>query len=198
MVDYSIIKEFWHQAMVNEYMQLPPELAQSVTFKSLQVLFATIGIHLVLRHLPRWAIAGFTGVVFFLTMAMMLSLGFLYAHNSMPNDNQATIEGRDTSSSGLGDMISSMGLQPDTAAETSERAAIELPQWMEQLALYDALGWMVSLSVIFLIVASVGALFLLWAEHNVRNWIIAKEYRTRSYQTARLRRAESMALQLSS
>jgi len=198
VVDYSIIKQFWHQAMVNEYMQLPPELAQSVTFKSLQVLFATIGIHLVLRHLPRWAIAGFTGVVFLLTMAMMLSLGFLYAHNSLPNDSQATIEGRDTNSSGLGDMLSTMGLQPETATAAAETAPVELPAWMEQLAVYDALGWMISLSVIFLIVASVGALFLLWSEHNVRNWTIAKEYRTRSYHTTRLRRAESMALQLSS
>lgn len=91
-VDFHIIKEFWHQAMVNEYMQLPPELSGSVLFKSFQVLFATIGIHLFLRILPNWGRNLFVGVLFIMTVAMMLSLGFLYAHNSLPNDSQATMK----------------------------------------------------------------------------------------------------------
>ncbi len=195
-VDYNIIKEFWHQAMVNEYMQLPPELANSVTFKSFQVLFATIGIHLVLRHLPRWALAGFTGLLFLMTMGMMLSIGFLYAHNSLPNDNQATLAGRDTSTTAIGDALTSLGLQGDATEASSAASEVVLPAWLEQLAVYDAMGWMIALSAIFLIVASVGALFLLWAEHNIRNFTVAREYRTRQYQTERLRRAESIALQL--
>jgi hypothetical protein len=195
-VDFHIIREFWHQAMVNEYMQLPPELNNSVLFKSFQVLFATIGIHLFLRILPNWGRNLFVSLVFVMTMAMMLSLGFLYAHNSLPNDNKATIEGRDTANSGLGDMLSSMGLQPDNTSVNATSAPIELPAWMEQLAVYDAFGWMMSLSVIFFLVASIGALFLIWAEENAQKFAVGRDYENRLVRTERMRRLDSLAFQL--
>ncbi|TNE57331.1 MAG: hypothetical protein EP340_08990 [Alphaproteobacteria bacterium] len=195
-VDFHIIKEFWHSAMVNEYMQLPPELAGSVWFKSFQVLFATIGIHLFLRILPVWGRNLFVGAIFALTVAMMLSLGFLYAHNSLPNDNQATIEGRDTSRSSLGSALESLGLEPENTSVNASRPPVELPQWMEQLAVYDAFGWMLSLSVIFFLVASIGALFLIWAEEGVQKFAVGRDYQNRLVRTERLRRLDSLAFQL--
>ena len=41
-VDYTIVSEFWTRALANEFLELPGSLADSVGFKSLQVLFAAI------------------------------------------------------------------------------------------------------------------------------------------------------------
>jgi hypothetical protein len=198
-VDYSILKEFWHQAMMNEYMMVPPELQDSVSLKALQVLFATIGIHLVLRHAPNWIVTMFTGVIFVMTVLMMIAIGFLYAHKTLPVENQATVAGQSTEESGLlGAFAESLGAGGSAADATAGGAA---PKWTgvfnaETLAWVDAVGWLVALTAIFLVVASIGALFLLWGEHNIRNFILARDYSNRKYHTERLRYAESVALQV--
>lgn len=197
-VDYSILKEFWHQAMMNEYMMVPPELQDSVSLKALQVLFATIGIHLVLRHAPNWMVGMFTGVIFVMTVLMMIAIGFLYAHKTLPVENQATVAGESTEESGLlGAFAESLG-DASSEAATSGRIGQGLSEIFDAgtLAWIDAVGWLVALTAIFLVVASIGALFLLWGEHNIRNFILARDYSNRKYHTERLRYAESVALQV--
>lgn len=201
LVDYSILKEFWHQAMMNEYMMVPAELQDSVSLKALQVLFATIGIHLVLRHLPNWMIAGFTGVIFVMTVLMMIAIGFLYAHKTLPVENQATMNGETTEESGLLGALADSGIMTgsDPADETEGGPIGQgLSEFFDAdtLAWVDAVGWLVALTAIFLVVASIGALFLLWGEHNIRNFILARDYSNRKYETERLRYAESVALQI--
>lgn len=202
-VDYSILKEFWHQAMMNEYMMVPAELQDSVSLKALQVLFATIGLHLVLRHLPNWMIAGFTGVIFFMTVLMMLAIGFLYAHKTLPVENQATVNGETTEESGLLGALADSGIMTGSAPDAEDAAGGPIGQGLsdffdaDTLAWVDAVGWLVALTAIFLVVASIGALFLLWGEHNIRNFILARDYSNRKYETRRLRYAESVALQIS-
>lgn len=202
-VDYSILKEFWHQAMMNEYMMVPAELQDSVSLKALQVLFATIGLHLVLRHLPNWMIAGFTGVIFIMTVLMMLAIGFLYAHKTLPVENQATVNGETTEESGLLGALAESGIMTGSDPDAEEAAGGPIGQGLsdffdaDTLAWVDAVGWLVALTAIFLVVASIGALFLLWGEHNIRNFILARDYSNRKYETQRLRYAESVALQIS-
>lgn len=200
-VDYSILKEFWHQAMVNEYMMVPPELQNSVSLKALQVLFATIGIHLVLRHAPKWIVTLFTSVIFIMTVFMMIAIGFLYAHKTLPVENQATVSGESTEEAGILAGLAESGIMgggaesDDGPSGKVAKAASQIFD-AETLAWVDAVGWLVALTAIFLVVASIGALFLLWGEHNVRNFILARDYSNRRYETARLRYAESVALQV--
>lgn len=203
-VDYSILKEFWHQAMMNEYMMVPPELQDSVSLKALQVLFATIGIHLVLRHAPDWMVTMFTGVIFVMTVLMMIAIGFLYAHKTLPVENQATVNGESTEDSGLLGALANSGITvgSGSAREGDEETGAIVDRLSgvfdaETLAWVDAVGWLVALTAVFLVVASIGALFLLWGEHNIRNFILARDYSNRRYETARLRYAESVALQVS-
>lgn len=202
MVDYSILKEFWHQAMMNEYMMVPAELQNSVSLKALQVLFATIGIHLVLRHLPDWIIAIFTGVIFIMTVVMMIAIGFLYAHTTLPVEGQATVKGETTEDSGLMGALADSGITvgAEPGGENGDSGPIgdSLSEFFnaDTLAWIDAVGWLVALTAIFLVVASIGALFLLWGERNIRNFILARDYSHRKLETERLRYAESVALQI--
>lgn len=202
LVDYSILKEFWHQAMMNEYMIVPADLQNSVSLKALQVLFATIGIHLVLRHVPNFVVTAFTAVIFVMTVLMMISIGFLYAHKTLPVDNQATVSGETTEESGLLGALAESGIigGADNGEEGEPGGPIGqgLSQFFDAdtLAWIDAVGWLVALTAVFLVVASIGALFLLWAEHNIRNFILASDYANRKDETARLRYAESVALQV--
>jgi hypothetical protein len=199
-VDYSILKEFWYQAMMNEYMMVPPELLSSVPLKALQVLFATIGIHLVLRHMPRWVVTGFTAIIFVMTVGMMLAIGFLYAHKTLPADNQATLAGETTEQSGLFGSLEDSGVSMGAGSDDENVGVItnafEGVFSSEDLAIIDAIGWLVALTMIFLVVASIGALFMLWGEHNIRNFILARDYRERKFETERLRLAEAVALQI--
>lgn len=200
-VDYSILKEFWHQAMMNEYMMVPPELQHSVGLKALQVLFATIGIHLVLRHMPDWVVTTFTALIFVMTVGMMISIGFLYAHKTLPVDNQATLSGENTEESGLLGALGEAGVDLSGGNGDEEQSSVVADAFTnffsaEDLAFIDAVGWLVALTMVFLVVASIGALFMLWAEHNLNNFILAKEYKGRKMKTERLHMAERMALQI--
>lgn len=201
-VDYSILKEFWTQAMVDEFMMVPPELQGSVGLKALQVLFATIGIHLVLRHMPNWVVTAFTGVIFVMTVGMMIAIGFLYAHKTLPVNNQDTLAGETTETGGLTGALEEAGVDLNGPAaeetETSNQFATTLADIFgaENIAIIDAVGWLVALTMIFLVVASIGALFMLWAEHNIRNFILARDFKHRKLETERLRLAEAVALQI--
>lgn len=207
-VDYSILKEFWHQAMMNEYMVVPAELQSSVGLKALQVLFATIGIHLVLRNMPNWVVTTFTAGLFLMTVMMMIAVGFLYAHSSLNAENEATFKGQTTEDSGLFGSLEDAGVdvagksQSASGAEDGDGKVMQAFEWMfgsvgaESLNAIDAVARLVALTMIFLVVASIGALFMLWGEHNVKNFIIARRHIKRQHDTERLRLAEQVLLQV--
>jgi hypothetical protein len=48
-VDYHIIREVWTRALSNEFMVVPASLKSSVVFKSLQVIFAVLIVHFMLK-----------------------------------------------------------------------------------------------------------------------------------------------------
>ncbi len=201
-VDFAIIQEFWQRALANEFLDVPAAFSTSIIAKSLQVLFATIAIHLLIRHLPKSMIVGFTSVLFLLTVIMLFGLGFLLADSSIPVENAALLDGESDEGS-LGSALADYGIPLEgTSDDVSSNGTINdavIPEWAQEfLNIGRAVGWLIALTSIFFVVASVGALFLLWTEKNIRNFIIARDFSDRSGGTTNLRRLEALNVHLTS
>ena len=209
-VDYSIINgDVWTRALANEYMQVPPALQSSVIFKSLQVVFAVLAVHFMLKITGKWGRTAFISVAFILTVLMVGSLGYIVAYNNMDMGTSARLERSDDSQAGQagsGDssidrLLQSVGqsspqnqqptLQPAVSRTTTEAStanagsdySLGLPRLSER-SLANAQGWfwLGFASVIFFIVTTVCALYMQTAENNIRNWLIARDYRVRHAQ----------------
>lgn len=145
-VDYSIIHEFWVRMLSNEFMEVPAAMVSSVMMKSLQVLFATLSIHYLLSHLGHRGRVAYVAFIFVLTSMMVGGIGLLYAYGSLPME---------TGSAVVDQFIQGIGVEQSqviTPSETSVAVAAMKP--------YETYVWMSSLSVLFYIVASIGALAL--------------------------------------
>jgi hypothetical protein len=204
-VDYQIINgDVWTRALANEYMQVPDALKDSVIFKSLQVIFAVLAVHFMLKITGKFGRNALISIAFVLTIIMVGCLGYLVAYNNMDMGTSARLEHNDsstgsTSSGGSGDssidrLLESVGqsvsARPNEAAthpavaQASTAAlpevSLPLPKLSEQ-SLANAQGWfwLAFASVIFFIVTAVCALYMQVAENNVRNWHIARDYKTR-------------------
>ena len=154
-VDYNIIHEFWTRALSNEFMEVPPALATSVAFKSLQVLFATLAVHYLISHIGHGGRVAYSLFIFVLTAAMVMGIGLLWANNSLPAGAKVFGVDVNTSASQIDAFAHSLGIAtpphaPD-AAPPSDLA------WLKH---YEAVIWLFSLGVIFLVVASIGAMSL--------------------------------------
>ncbi len=152
-VDYNIIHEFWTRALANEFMEVPPALATSVTFKSMQVLFATLAVHYLISHIGHGGRVAYSLFIFALTAAMVMGIGLLWANNSLPPGAKVFGVDVNQSAQSIDAFAKSMGIATPahTEAPTSELA------WLKQ---YEAPIWLFSLGVIFLVVASIGAMSL--------------------------------------
>jgi drug/metabolite transporter (DMT)-like permease len=202
-VDYNIINgDVWTRALANEYMQVPDALKDSVIFKSLQVVFAVLAVHFMLKITGKFGRNALISIAFVLTIIMVGCLGYLVAYNNMDMGTSARLEHNDSApdsagAAGSGDSTIDRLLQTvgqSASAETPRarpavvtasaasvpEVSLPLPKLSER-SLANAQGWfwLAFASVIFFIVTAVCALYMQIAEHNVRNWLIARDYKTR-------------------
>jgi hypothetical protein len=151
-VDYAIIHEFWARLLSNEYGEVPPSMATTVASKSLQVLFATLAIHYLISHIGHWGRVAYSILIFLVTAAMLLGIGLLWANNSLPEGSKVFTSEQSESSRAVEEFSRSLGVAP------TEKAAV--PEEVATLKKYEVAVWLVSLGLIFMVVASIGAISL--------------------------------------
>ncbi len=151
-VDYNIISEFWTRALSNEFGEVPPALSSTVAAKSLQVLFATLAVHYLVSNVGHGGRIAYSLIIFAITATMVVGIGMLWANNSLPAGSK--VFGLDVSASAdsVDQFMNGLGIKPPRKAS--------LPPEVKALKKYELLIWLFSLGVIFLVVASVGALAL--------------------------------------
>lgn len=151
-VDYNIISEFWTRALSNEFGEVPPQLANTVAAKSLQVLFATLAVHYLVSNIGHGGRVAYSLLIFAVTAVMVIGIGLLWANNSLPAG--AKVFGLDVNQSAqqVDQFMKGLGIKPPRAAPQ--------PAEVKLLKKYELLIWLFSLGVIFLVVASIGAMAL--------------------------------------
>lgn len=198
-VDYHIIREVWTRALANEFMVVPPALQSSVVFKSLQVVFAVLIVHFMLK------ITGVTGrntmitASFLMAIMMIAGLGYLVAYNNMAGGTataheQTQTAGQPQNNNSIEQLFASESGVQNAAMTTAPRIAtsnegvsLGLPKLSEaSLAHADSWFWLAFASVVFFIVTTVAALNMQTVENNLRNTHIAKDYRQRRRDSALL------------
>jgi hypothetical protein len=197
-VDYNIIRgDVWTRALSNEFMVVPASLQSTVIFKSLQVVFAVLIVHFFLKITGAYGRNSMIVVGFVLALVMFGGLGYLIAYNNMAGATSATLEQpREDGASGAGSSsIDALFTAPKpdprsamaTVSPASDGVSLGLPKIStSSLANADTWFWLAFASVIFFIVTTVAALFMLIAENNVRNLHIARDYKHRQRQFAQL------------
>ncbi len=151
-VDYNIIHEFWTRALSNEFGEVPPSLATTVAAKSLQVVFATLAVHYLISNIGHGGRIVYSLLIFAITAAMVIGIGLLWANNSLPAG--AKVFGLDVNDSAqqIDQFMKGLGIAPPRKAA--------LPAEVKALKKYEVLIWLGSLGVIFLVIASIGAMAL--------------------------------------
>ena len=151
-VDYNIIHEFWTRVLSNEFGEVPPSLANSVAAKSLQVLFATLAVHYLITNIGFGGRAAYSIFIFAITAIMIVGIGMLWADRSLPAGSQVFGFDANQSAQQMNEFMKSLGVKPPRAAA--------IPAEVKALKKYEVLIWLFSLGVIFLVVASIGAMAL--------------------------------------
>jgi hypothetical protein len=151
-VDYNIIHEFWTRALSNEFGEVPPAMATTVAAKSLQVVFATLAVHYLISHIGHGGRVAYSLLIFAVTAIMIVGIGLLWANNSLPAG--AKVFGMDVNQSAqqVDQFLKGLGIKPPRAPS--------MPAEVKALKKYELLIWLFSLGVIFLVVASIGAMAL--------------------------------------
>jgi hypothetical protein len=195
-VDYHIIREVWTRALANEFMVVPPALQASVMFKSLQVVFAVLIVHFMLKITGAYGRSTMIAASFVMAMMMIAGLGYLTAYNNMEGGTatareQSTVaqpQNNDSIqqlfASDTGVQAAAMTTAPVAAAaprhDGNEGVSIGLPKLSDtSLAHADKWFWYAFASFVFFIVTTVAALYMQTVENNVRNVHIANDYRQR-------------------
>jgi hypothetical protein len=196
-VDYHIIREVWTRALANEFMVVPPALQSSVVFKSLQVIFAVLIVHFMLKITGAYGRNTMIAAAFVMAVVMIGGLGYLVAYNNMAGATSTTLEQRQTQpannsidalfASNGGVQSAALTRQAPPVAGTTEGVSLGLPKLSQSsLADADSWFWLAFASVIFFIVTTVAALYMQIVENNVRNFHIAHDYKHRQKQFAQL------------
>ncbi len=196
-VDYHIIREIWTRALANEFMVVPASLQSSVVFKSLQVVFAVLIVHFMLKITGAYGRNTMITASFILALVMISGLGYLVAYNNMDGgtspaqqvQHQATppnaIEQLFASNTGV--RSAAMTAAPPIAADANDGVSLGLPKLSKaSLAHADSWFWLAFASVVFFIVTTVAALYMQTVENNVRNCHIANDYKHRKKDFALL------------
>ena len=203
-VDYQIIRgDIWTRALSNEFMVVPASLKASVIFKSMQVLFAVLIVHFMLKITGVYGRNALITTGFVFVLVMLGGLGYLVAYNNMAGATSATLEQRDnTPAQGQMNSIDRLFATPastdaqaapqgahltEASAATAPEYSLPLPKLSTaSLANADPWFWLAFASVIFFIVTAVAALYMQTVENNVRNFHIARDYKHRQRQFAQL------------
>jgi hypothetical protein len=194
-VDYQIIRgDVWTRALSNEFMVVPASLQSSVIFKSLQVIFAVLIVHFFLKMTGKIGRNAMIGVAFVFALVMIGGLGYLVAYNNMAGATSATLDqpadaAPANPNSSIDALFSTSHPLPPAAATpaASDGVSLGLPKLSStSLANADSWFWLAFASVIFFIVTTVAALYMLTIEQNVRNLHIARDHRHRQRQFAQL------------
>ncbi len=196
-VDYQIIRgDVWTRALSNEFMVVPASLQSSVVFKSMQVIFAVLIVHFMLKITGVYGRNSLITAAFIMSILMIGCLGYLVAYNNMAGATSASLEQTDQSAQPSGNSIDQLfdSLRKPVARPTiqasmvgTDEVSLPLPKISRaSLANADSWLWLVFASVIFFIVTAVAALYLLTAEGNVRNFHLSRDYRHRQKQFAQL------------
>ncbi|MGD0191574.1 MAG: hypothetical protein ABSD74_12605 [Rhizomicrobium sp.] len=210
-VDYQIIRgDVWTRALSNEFMVVPASLQSSVVFKSLQVIFAVLIVHFMLKITGVYGRNAMVTTAFVCAIVMVCGLGYLVAYNNMAGGTSATLEHKgDSGEASPGSSVDQLFASTDGSAKATEQpvsdttaapdehaaqagvapeeASFHVPKISQQsLDNADPWVWMAFASVIFLIVTVVAALYLQTTENNVRNVIISRDYKHRQRQFAQL------------
>lgn len=152
IVDYNIIHEFWTRALSNEFGEVPPSLATTVASKSMQVLFATLSVHYLITHIGHGGRIAYSLLIFAISATMIIGIGLLWANNSLPPGAQVFGFDVNSSAQSVDEFMKTLGVKPPRAAAQ--------PAEVKMLKKYELIIWLFSLGVIFLVVASVGAMAL--------------------------------------
>jgi hypothetical protein len=199
-VDYHIIREVWTRALANEFMVVPPALQASVVFKSLQVVFAVLIVHFMLKITGAYGRNTMIAASFVLAMLMISGLGYLVAYNNMAG---GTATAQEQPAQSNNDSIQQLfaaeaGVQtasmaaPRAAARSNDGVSLGLPKLSDtSLAHADKWFWFAFASVVFFIVTTVAALYMQTVENNVRNIHIANDYGQRRRDFALLHLLEA-------
>jgi hypothetical protein len=193
-VDYQIIRgDVWTRALSNEFMVVPAALQSTVVFKSLQVVFAVLIVHFMLKITGVYGRNAMVVSAFILSLVMIGGLGYLVAYNNMLGGTSATLEHRQSN-----DGNSAIDRLFQTDAPVSAQNALQnasarseyslgLPKLSQNsLADADSWFWFAFAGVIFFIVTIVAALYIQGTENNVRNVMLARDYKHRQRQFAQL------------
>lgn len=151
-VDYNIISEFWTRALSNEFGEVPPSLATTIWAKSLQVLFATLAVHYLVTNIGHGGRVAYSLFIFAITAVMVIGIGLLWANNSLPAGSKVFGLDVNSSAQSLDQFMKGLGINPPRKPA--------LPAEVKALKRYELLIWLFSLGVIFLVVASIGAMAL--------------------------------------
>lgn len=195
VVDFAIMSEFWTRALANEFLEVPPDLIASVWSKSAQIIFSAFAIHFFLRAIgPFWRV--YMLAIFALTVCMLLGFGVLVARSTMGGvaEQASTSQSVDETLAAMG--LGGAGAQTSAAPPPAAKPATtsmplkvpgKLGEWVgrtlnvsEENTIY--LG---TLSLMFLIVTSVGALCMRMAEHNFECWVASRRHVRRSHEFRR-------------
>jgi hypothetical protein len=211
-VDYSIIRgDIWTRALSNEFMVVPASLQSSVVFKSLQVVFAVLIVHFMLKITGVYGRNAMITTGFVLALVMIGCLGYLVAYNNMAGGTSATLEhhedgGAPAQDNSISKLFASLNAPDDSASSpdahvdgvasraprsgmqnADETSTLSVPKVSQRsLANADSWLWLAFASVIFFIVTMVAALYLQTSENNARNFMISRDYKHRRRMFAQL------------
>ncbi len=170
-VDYTILEEIWSRNFANEFFEVPESLRASVTFKSLQVVFAVLALHYFVSGIGKWGRGAFIGLLSLMVLTMLIGIGFLNASESLPIGS--TIFGVDLTGEVLSaeDELASLGLESDAGAdaayadEYAGEGVVPFGLTPETYESTKTVLFFMSFGLIFFFVSSVGALSLHYAMH---------------------------------
>ncbi len=160
-VDYIILEELWSRNLANEFFEVPASLQDSVTFKSLQVVFAVLAIHFFVSSIGRVGRGIFIGFLTALVITMLVGVGLLNTSYSLPIGS--TLFGMELTGDSLDaqDELAALGLESEDSATTADNDNV--PVTTQDFETAKTLLFFASFGLIFFFVTSVGALFLHYA-----------------------------------
>ncbi|MBS0276281.1 MAG: hypothetical protein JSR81_01560, partial [Proteobacteria bacterium] len=174
---------------------VPAALQSTVIFKSLQVVFAVLIIHFMLKITGVYGRNAMVVSAFLLALVMIGGLGYLVAYNNMTGGTSTTLEHQQSNDGGnaidrlfqTNAPITAQSPVQNASLSSSREYSLGLPKLSQSsLADADSWFWFAFASVIFFIVTIVAALYIQGAENNMRNVMLARDYKHRQRQFAQL------------